>query len=181
MEKSNTTIDGVRFAYIRDPLCRLRVVTIAYTVDDAQDGDRKSVTYACTINRVETFKHAPSRIKDPKRTDIHCKATARDIALDRLTSTGLGHVGHCYTDKPQNAVNAITDEYIAQCAKIEELPRRKRNFGPTMYREKVYRVLERAKDQRNFDKTLEVVREQLVHHPEQAPFFDKIDACQPSE
>lgn len=111
---------GIRFAYIRDPMCYLRVVTIAYTNNPAiQAGEnpvrKQSLTYAFAINRVDTRKRDPHRVKNHETFDMHRKAAAREIAGYRLRNLGRTTVGHCYADIGKSPVTAIIAEHIREC------------------------------------------------------------------
>jgi len=111
---------GIRFAYIRDPQCRLRYVTIAYTCNPAIQGgenpvERHSLTYAFAINRVDTHKRAPHRVKNHETFELHRKSTGREIAGYRLRNLGRTTVGQCYVNVGESPVAAIIAEHIREC------------------------------------------------------------------
>jgi len=136
---------GIRFAYIRDPMCYLRVVTIAYTNNPAiQAGEnhvqKQSLTYAFAINRVDTRKRDPHRAKNHETFDMHCKAAAREIAGYRLRNMGSTSVGHCYANIGQSPVQAIIAEHLRQ-----HRPLKRRCVPETpMYLQKVFEVFLRV-------------------------------------
>ena len=104
---------GIRYAYIHDPTCPMRVVTIAYTVDEAiGKSDHKSVTYAFAINRVDTYRHNSRRIKNYETTDQPRKTIGREIATYRLIHIESATVGHCYVKNGDNVVSGIVEEHL---------------------------------------------------------------------
>jgi hypothetical protein len=158
IEKAANDFDGINFAYIRDPICPLRVVTIAYTINEAtseQQGHDQSITYALAINRIDAFRHAPTRIKNHEKSETHNKKEGRDRSAYRLRNIGSTTVGHCYTRYDENAVMAIIADHL------KNHPPRKRNRRHAeetpMYLQKAFEVFLRYVERRPNPKNSEIV------------------------
>jgi hypothetical protein len=83
MEKENE----VRFAYFRDPICELRVVTFAWRLRE------NTIEYALAVNKVVTSRRNPGIPKRGGIVDQHCKKVARAVAGGRLNSKQKDVVG----------------------------------------------------------------------------------------
>lgn len=139
---------NINYAYIRDPMCFFRIVTIAYTNNPAiqagaQPEDKQSITYAFAINRIDAFRRAPQRIRFRETSDMHRKEIGREVASYRLENIGATSVGHCYAKIGQNPIQAIIAEHLRQY--IPSKQRRRRGLPETpMYLQKVSEVFLRV-------------------------------------
>jgi hypothetical protein len=135
---TDTTIN---YAYIRDPKCNLRVVTIAYTKNEASlKQDTQSVTYASAINRIDAFKRTPERIKNKKTSDTHRKEIGREIASYRLAHMEKATVGHRYVPHEKNVIHAIINDFLTQHRKARFF-----DVERAAYLNNVFSVLTRVK------------------------------------
>lgn len=143
-----TETAGIRYAYLRDPLCNLRVVTIAYTVNPESQPSgsgppRRSVTYAFAINRIDAYKHHPQRIKNHKTSELHRKGEGRDHASYRLINIGKTTVSHCYVAHDQRIIETIVADHLEHhkpATRKKPIPRN------AMYLQKVYEVFKRIRE-----------------------------------